>query len=444
MTRPGGRRAAAAGSAPPGAAARAALAALARAGVGEVEVYEKRGRSRSFDLEAGRESVGAAEEAGWAVRAGSAERSSFAAGTGAPPAVPRLPQATPHPLALPEPRPIPRFDPPADLDAPLVSESEAWALFSGFERGVRAELPAARLAAARLEDGASEGFLVSSRGVAAASRARAAALRLEIEAAGERCVLEVAERDPRRFRPDALARRAVDRLLARRGGGAPPAGELVLAAPLAARLVEALAPLFVGAGAEARLAAIWDGERRIAAPAVTLVDDGRCLAGALAAAVDGEGMPTGERRLIERGRFVAPLLAWWEARGGEPPGCARRASFRDLPRRAPTQLFVVPDAAVAPAELAAGVARGAYLIDAESAVRWEGAVPRFRVAVAGYALDKGRAVAPLGSCWLEGDPRALLAGVRAVARDLAFASGDGLYGAPTLLVGGLTLRAAAA
>ena len=434
----------AAGESPLGAAARAALERLARGPFAAVEVYEKRGRSRCFELEGERESVSAAEEEGWAVRAGGAERSCFATGTGAPPPDLELPEATAHALRLPEPRPVPPFAAPADLDAPLATEAEAWALFAGFERGVRAEIPTARLVAARLEDGASEGFLISSRGVEAASRARAAALRFEIEAGGARCVLEVAERDPRRFRPSALARRAVDRLLARQAGDGVAAGEMVLAAPLAARLLEALAPLFVGAGAEARLAAFWDGERRIASREVTLLDDGRDLAGALAAPVDGEGLPTGELRLIERGRFVAPLLAWWEARGAAPPGCARRARFRDLPRRAPTQMRIESDPAVAPADLAGAVERGVYLIDAEGGVRWDVGVPRFRVAVAGFALEAGRAVAPLGPCWLEGDPRALLTGVRAVARDLAWASGDGLYGAPTLLASGLTLTPAAA
>ena len=43
------------------------------------------------------------------------------------------------------------------------------------------------------------------------------------------------------------------------------------------------------------------------------------------------------------GRFVQPLLAWWEAGGSAVPGCARRASWRDLPRRAPTHFFVAPE-----------------------------------------------------------------------------------------------------
>lgn len=431
----------------PGERAAATLARLARGAWGGVEVYEKRGRSRRYELGPEGESVAAAEEAGWAVRAGDLQRSCFAAGTGAPDPDLALPEPTAHPLRLPEARPVPAWSEPPGLDAPLLSESEAWALLAGIEQAAAREIPGARLVAARLEDGASEGFLASSRGVAAPSRARASALRFELEAGDGRCVVEVAERDPRVLSAPALARRAVDRLLARAGAAgaalAPAGGDLVLAAPLAARLVEALAPLFVGAEAAAALAALAAPDGTIASAAVTLVDDGRRAEGALAAAVDGEGLPTGERRLIERGRFRSPLLAWWEERGAPPPGCARRASWRDLPRRAPTQMLLLPDPAQAPEDLLGGVGRGACLIDAEGGVRWERGALRFGVAVAGFALAGGRAVAPLGPCRLEGDLRALLGGVVAVARDLAFASGDGFYGAPSLLVRGLRLVPAA-
>lgn len=417
------------------------VARLRRRGLAAVEAYEKRGRSRCYELGPEGESVGGAEEAGWAVRAGDLERSGFAAGSGAlDPDLPP-PEPTAHPLRLPEARPVPPWTEPPELGAPLLAESEAWTLLAAVEREVIRAIPGARLTAARLEDGASEAALVSSRGVAVSTRTRAAALRVELEAGGERSVLEVAERDPRAIQPLALARRAVDRLLARGGGGEAVGEELVLAAPLAARLVEAVAPLFVGAEASAHLSALCARAGQLAAAPVTLLDDGRHPAGALAAAVDGEGLPTGERRLVEAGRFVAPLLAWWEARGEAPPGCARRASWRDLPRRAPTQMLIAPDPGLAPAELVGGVGRGAYLIDAEGGVRWERGALRFRVPVSGFALAGGRAVGPLGARWLEGDLRALLGGVAAVARDLAWVSGDGLYGAPTLLVHGLRLSA---
>ncbi len=424
-----------------GPAAGALLETLRRGGWGEVEVFEKQGRSRRFERGPEGESATFAEESGWAVRAGDLRRSLFVAGSGAPPAAPRLPEPTAHPLRLPDPRPIPAWPPPPGLDAPLIAESEAWGLFAAVEREVRRELPAARLVAARLEDGASEAALRSSRGVAADLRSRATQLRLEVEAEAETMTLEIAAREPRALAPHALARRIVDRWLARRPGGPPPGADLVLAAPLAARLIQALAPLFSGPEAGARLAASAGAARQLAGESWTLIDDGRLAAGALAAPADGEGLPTGPRVLLEAGRFVAPLVAWWECDGEPPPGCARRASYRDLPRRAPTQLYLAPAPQVAPAELVASIAAGAYLIEAEGGVAWEPG-GRFRLPVSGFAIQRGRASGPLGRAVLGGDLRGLFGGLCAVARDLAFVAGDGLYGAPSVAVRGLTLTPA--
>jgi len=427
--------------------ARALAEALRRRLPGEVEVFEKRGRSRRYERGATGESVELAEEQGWAVRAGDLARSGFVAGSG------ELPErldpfpATAHPLALPAPRAAAPFQPARELDEPLASESEAWALLDGIEREIARERPGARLAAARLEEGSSESALVSTRGIEAGVRMRAATLRLEVEQDGDLCLLERIERSLRGVKPLAVARRAVDRLHARRGGGPlAPAAELVVAAPLAARLVEALAPLLAGAGAVERLAPLADAEGRIGARPWRLIDDGRHPAGVLAVPFDGEGVPTGETVLLEEGRLVRSLLARWEAPGLELPGCARRASWRDLPRRAPTQLFLPPEPAVAASDLVESVRSGAYLIEAEGGLTWEPATLRFRVPASGYRLERGRAAGALGVVELHGELGALFTGLAGVARDLSFVAGDGLFGAPTLLFAGrdgLGLRASA-
>jgi PmbA protein len=179
---------------------------------------------------------------------------------------------------------------------------------------------------------------------------------------------------------------------------------------------------------------------RLGAAGIDLVDDGALAGGLLSAAVDGEGVPCGPVRLIEDGRFARPLVAWWEA---EDPaaarGCVRRASYRDLPRRAPTHLYLEPDPAVPVADLLTGCGSGSYLLDAEDGVRVDPASGRFDVAVSGFALDAGRAVGGLGRRRLAGELRGWLTGVRARARDLGFVAGDGMFGSPSLLVDGLSL-----
>lgn len=431
--------------------AEALLAALVRRGFAEVEIYEKSGRSRRFVRDAaGQERARhlAASESGWALRAGDLKRSLFFAATGsADPAAP-LPDPSPHGLRLPEPvSPAAAthgaWSEPEDSDAPLATESMAATLFAALERDLHRELPSCRLVAARLEDGAAESALLSTAGVRTGFRARAASLRLEVEDRGRRCRFEGAEREARRFGSQPIARRLVDRLCAleRQGARAIPGGPLLLAAPLAARLVQALAPLFLGPAARDRIAA-WGA----LSAELTLIDDGRLAAGVLASPVDGEGRPTGEAVLVDRGRFVQPLLAWWEAPrdaagaagSGALPGCARRASWRDLPRRAPTHFFVPPSGEAVGDLLGSGGA-GAYLLDAEGPVRIDPGSLGLEVAVSGMELAGGRAVAPLGPMRLAGDVRSLLSGVRARARDLHFVPGDGMFGAPTLLLEGFRL-----
>ena len=404
------------------------------------EAYEKRGRSRRLERDAGGEFLSTSIEQGWAVRLGDPRRSGFAAGTGELPAAPVI-ETSEHPLWLPEPGAASGWTAPPGLEAALAGETELRALLDSIERELAGELAGARRVGALLEDGASEASLVSSRGIATRTVSRLAALRFEAAHEGRRVRLEAWARSAAELRPLAVARRLADRLLALAGAPAPAPGPLLLAAPLVARLVQALAPYLVGrdAAAPSRSAA----GRPLAAPGVRLIDDGALAAGLLAAAADGEGVPCRAVTLVEEGRFVRPLVAWWEAeRPGDASGCARRASWRDPPRRAPTHLYLEADAERAVADLLGEAT--AYLLDAEGAVAVEPADGSFEVAVSGWALEQGRAAGGLGRRLLRGRLGGVLGGVRARARDLTFVAGDGLFGAPTCLVDGLELGVASA
>ncbi|OQC35760.1 MAG: protease TldD [Acidobacteria bacterium ADurb.Bin051] len=425
------------------------LGTLARRGWQEAEAYAKRGRTRRVTLGPGGLEASSTAEEGWAIRASGRQRSLFQAGTGAPGSGQPFAAGEAPPLALPAPQPVPAWTAPPELDAPLVGDSEGQALLEGIARALAKELPGAVLTTAALVDGTSQAWLLSSRGVRSVTRQRLALLRLEARLPGGRggaVGLERCEREARRFRPQAVARRLADRLLIARDGG-PPApdggGEIVLAPAVSARLLAALAGSFCGAGAEAALAPLLDRSGRLAAGCVTFSDDGRRPEGPAAAPADGEGLPTCRVVLVEEGVFRQPLLAWWEAR--EPAlasGCVRRDGFRDLPRRAPTHFVLEPNPALAPAELISGVARGYYLLGLEGAPRLDLAADRLAAPVCGFALAGGRAVSPVKGAWLVGSVRDLLAGAVAVGRDLEWQVGDGLFGAPTLLAAGLELQRA--
>lgn len=428
-------------------ALREVLATLVTGGWSEAEVYAKTGRSRTLALGPRREVSTLRREEGWTARAGDRRRSFFLAHSGRPRADLPWPEADGLGLRLPSAQPVPSWTAPANLDAPLIGENEAHALVRGIARALDSELPGARLIRAELEDGSSEAQLVSSREMSFRVRGRVATLRLEAVLAkrpGRSVSLVQATREARRFHPVAVARRLADQLLVGEQGSSPPRdrGEMLLAPPVTAALLQALLPLFVGPDAAKLAAGLAEHGGRIAARGVSVVDDGRLPGGLLESPVDGEGVPSRRVRLVDDGLIGQPLLAWHQTptRPRMASGCSRRHGWRDLPTPGPTHLYLAPDPDLTVAALLADVARGYYLLDLEGAPAVDVANDRFAVPVCGFGLDRGRAVGTVTGAWLVGSVRSLLAGIVATARDLTFLPLRGMIGAPTVLVRGLELR----
>jgi PmbA protein len=422
------------------------LRALLKRHLTDAEIYVKRGRSRRLERTPVTETSSTSQERAWAVRAGNRRGSFFAAATGDPSPAGPWPEPVPgHALELPEPEPVPAWTLPSDFDTPLTGEREGLKLLESLGRELEAELPKARLLRAVLEDGSSEAELANSRGLRALTRSRISTLYLEAAGPGRPAVtasLYVAAREPRRFHPTALARRLADRL-AVSAAGAPPArdsGDVLLAPGVAVRMVAGLLPLLVGPGPGSRLI----GARgRFGSDRVTLIDNGRLAGGAFEAPVDGEGVPTREEVLVEEGVFRQPLLAWWQegAAHGETSGCVRRSGWRDLPMPGPTHLYLKPEPKTPVAALLGAIPQGYYLIDVTGPGRFDLATDRFALPVCGFAVEAGRASAPVARAWLCGGIGTFLKGIVGVGRDLTFHPLDGMIGSPTLLVTGLELRA---
>lgn len=432
------------------------LRKLVRRGLPEAEVLTKRGRSRRLAFELGNETSVFSQERAWAVRASSRRGSFFTAGAGELPAGETWPELSGRAFRLPEPEVAAPWSQPSDFEAPLIGESEGLQLLAGVGRELAAELPGARLLHAALEDGSSEGELASSRGLRVPFRRRLATLRLEAAGPGRpgaAAALYLVAREARGFHPKALARRLADRLSVE-ATGAPPRsaaggpggvgasrGEMLLSPPVAAALLAHLLPLLVGPEAAARMSSLRDRQGKIGSERLTIVDNGRLPGGALECPVDGEGMPCREAMLVEEGVFRQPLLAWWQVNGAAPgaaTGCSRRPSWRDLPVPGPTHLYLRPDPRLSVASLLEDIVAGHYLIDATGPARLAG--DRFALPVCGFAVEAGRATAPIARAWLCGTAAALFKGIAAAARDLSFLPLDGMIGSPTLLVTGLDLR----
>ncbi len=433
------------------------MTSLIRRGLPEVEVFAKKGRSRRLETTPLTETSVFSQEQGWAVRAGDPRRSFFALGTGEPSRDWSWPEATSRPIRLPEPEQpsnptLGQWSEPSDFDAPLVGEREGLKLLESLGKELASELPGARLVKAALEDGSSESEIVNSRGVRARYRSRVATLYLE--AAGPagpgRCAttaaVYLAAREARRFHPPALARRLADRL-AVTAQGAPPdrdGGEFLLAPPVVVRLLSGLLPLLVGPRAGTLVAGLRDRRGRIGSENLTLIDNGRLPGGALEAPVDGEGVPTREVVLVEEGVFKQSLLTWWQSEShpglGAPSGCMRRPGWRDLPMPCPTNLYLKPDPRIPVASLLGSMAHGYYLIDVTGGGSFDLAGGTFALPVCGFAVEGGRASAPVSRAWLCGGISDLLQGIIGVGRDLNFLPLEGMIGAPSVLATGLELR----
>jgi PmbA protein len=427
------------------------LATLLRRGLPEVEVFAKRGRSRRLELTPVTETSVYSQEQGWAVRAGDPRRSFFAAGTGEPLKDWPGPEAAGRPIRLPEPAALSSapWNEPSDFDAPLAGEREGLKLLESLGRELSAELPGARLLRAALEDGSSESEILNSRGLAARFRSRTSSLYLEAAGPGRPAAsasVYLSAREARRFHPTALARRLADRLAVSAQGSPPDRdrSELLLAPPVIARLLCGLLPLLVGPRAGSLLAGLRDRWGRIGSERLTLIDNGRLAGGVLESPVDGEGVPTREAVLVEEGVFRQPLLAWWQAEShpetGTPSGCTNRPGWRDLPVPGPTHLFLKPDPRIPVASLLGSMAHGYYLIDVTGGGHFDLGEGTFALPVCGFAVERGRASAPVARAWLCGGTGDLLQGIAGVGRDLTFQPLHGMIGAPTVLVTGLELR----
>ncbi len=237
-----------------------------------------------------------------------------------------------------------------------------------------------------------------------------------------------------------LARHAVDRVLLPLQGRPFEASRAdVLLDPLvAAHLVGRLAPLFFGDEEEALLAArTREGRDAFASPLVSLVDDATAPGGLVRGTRDGEGTPQGRTRLVERGLPFGRLTdVSASGRLSRPPsGNAVRFTWSAPPRIGVTNFFVDPSPGVSPLDLLGGVSRGLYAAVLLERPDVDLASDRFRLVVAGYAVEKGRATERVSEATVSGRLSDFLRGIAGIGDDLKFAlGGTGSAGSPTLLV----------
>jgi TldD protein len=191
--------------------------------------------------------------------------------------------------------------------------------------------------------------------------------------------------------------------------------------------------------------------KRVAAPGVTVVDDGTIDDRRGSLTIDDEGTPSACNVLIEDGILVGYMQDRQNARlmGQQPTGNGRRQSFAHQPMPRMTNTYMRAGERD-PAEILSGVRSGLYAktfgggqVDITSG--------KFVfTASEAYLIENGRIAAPVKGATLIGNGPDCLTRVRAVGTDLALDHGigtcgkDGQWvpvgvGQPTLLIEGLTV-----
>lgn len=196
--------------------------------------------------------------------------------------------------------------------------------------------------------------------------------------------------------------------------------------------------------------------QRVAAPGVTVVDDGSIHGRRGSLSIDDEGTPTQENVLIEDGILKGYIHDRLNARlmGVEPTGNGRRESFAHAPMPRMTNTFM-RGGNDDPAELLARVKKGIF---AKSFGGGQVDIVSGKFVFScteAYRIDNGKLGAPIKGATLIGDGPTSLTHVQGIGNDFALDPGIGMcgkggqsvpagVGQPTLLIGGLTVGGTAA
>ena len=190
---------------------------------------------------------------------------------------------------------------------------------------------------------------------------------------------------------------------------------------------------------------------RVAAPGVTVVDDGSIAERRGSLSIDDEGTPTRETVLIEDGILKGYMQDRLNARlmGVEATGNGRRESYQHAPMPRMTNTFM-QSGEDDPAELLSRLDDGIYAtsfgggqVDITSG--------KFVFACTeAYKVEKGRIVHPIKGATLIGDGPSVLTRVKGIGNDMTLDEGVGIcgkggqsvpagVGQPTLLIEGMTV-----
>lgn len=190
---------------------------------------------------------------------------------------------------------------------------------------------------------------------------------------------------------------------------------------------------------------------RVAAPGVTVVDDGTIADRRGSLTIDDEGTATSSTTLIEDGILVGYMQDRQNARlmGVDPTGNGRRESYAHLPMPRMTNTYML-GGDKDPEEIVKSVKKGLYTVNfGGGQVDITSGKFVFSCTEA-YLIEDGKLTAPVKGATLIGTGSEALKKVKAIGNDMALDSGIGTcgkagqsvpvgVGQPTMLIEGLTV-----
>ena len=194
--------------------------------------------------------------------------------------------------------------------------------------------------------------------------------------------------------------------------------------------------------------------QKIAAPEVTVLDDGTLPERRGSINIDDEGTPSGKNTLVEEGVLVGYMQDRQNARlmGVKPTGNGRRQSFAHVPMPRMTNTYMLGGKSD-PKDILADLTDGIYAVGfGGGQVDITNGKFVFSRTEA-YRVKNGKVGAPIKGATLIGDGATALKKIRAVGNDMALDPGMGNcgkqgqwvpvgVGQPTLMIGGLTVGGA--
>ena len=300
-----------------------------------------------------------------------------------------------------------------------------------------------RLRRAIIQEGAFSWILATGDDWVARHDGTSTALLAEVEVVGDRAGVWrdwLHINDPEAFDVESAAARISDRALLTGSRVATDSGlrDLILHPEVAAQLLSTIAPLFLATpDDEDPLPALLDRDGRLAAPALTLIDDRTDPEAPITGPCDGEGLAAHRTLLLDEGIPRHRLASFRDAHrcSESARGGALRLSYRDYPSTGIANLQVGTQEAIPAGDLLGAADHALYLLRPLAQISFSPETDTYRIIASGVWLD-GRNVRgwhPVVE--LCGSLGGLLRRIEAVGNDLRwFQTSRGFVGAPSLLV----------